>query len=159
MDLKVHYVTGQTGMGKSRDILDKHGDANFYRVTDYQHPFDSYQLQPVIVFEEYRSSLRLQDMLNYLDVYPVILPASYSPKVGCYTTVYVVSNWDFEMQYSELQKDPNQKSTYQAWVRRFNGEIKEYTEDGVITYDSMQNYLKRFEDFRPVSSDDEIPFL
>ena len=159
LDLKVHYVTGQTGLGKSRDILDIHGDANVYRVTDYQHPFDSYQLQPVIVFEEYRSSLRLQDMLNYLDIYPVILPARYSPKVGCYTTVYVVSNWDFEMQYSELQKDPNQKSTYQAWVRRFNGVVKEYTEDGVITYDSMQNYLRRFENFRPVPSDDEIPFL
>lgn len=159
LDLKVHYITGKTGMGKSRDILDAHGDANVYRVTDYQHPFDSYQLQPVIVFEEYRSSLRLQDMLNYLDIYPVILPARYSPKVGCYTTVYVVSNWDFEMQYSELQKDPNQKSTYQAWVRRFNGEVKEYTEDGVITYSSMQNYLKRHENFHPVSTDDEIPFL
>lgn len=159
LDLKVHYITGKTGMGKSRDILDAHGDANVYRVTDYQHPFDSYQLQPVIVFEEYRSSLRLQDMLNYLDIYPVILPARYSPKVGCYTTVYVVSNWDFESQYCELQKDLSQKSTYQAWVRRFNGEVKEYTENGIITYSSMQNYLKRFENFHPVSTDEEIPFL
>lgn len=64
LDLKVHYVTGQTGAGKSRDILDVYGDQNVYRVTDYQHPFDSYQCEPVIVFEEYRASLRLQDMLK-----------------------------------------------------------------------------------------------
>ena len=157
LDLKVHYITGKTGAGKSRDILDEHGDSNVYRVTDYQHPFDSYQLEPVIVFEEYRSSLRLQDMLNYLDVYPVTLPARYAPKVGAYTTVYVVSNWHFEQQYSELQKDPEQKSTYNAWVRRFNGEVKEYTDDGIITYSSMKEYLHRIDDFHSVS-DDEQPF-
>lgn len=159
LDLKVHYITGKTGMGKSKDILDIHGDANVYRVTDYQHPFDSYQLQPVMVFEEFRSSIRLQDMLNYLDIYPMDLPARYSQKVACYTTVYVVSNWMFEMQYSELQKDPEQKASYEAWIRRFNGEVKEYTENGVITYSSIQNYLKRLENFHPVSNDEDIPFL
>lgn len=158
LNLKVHYVTGKTGTGKSRDILDEHGDANVYRVTDYQHPFDSYQCQPVIVFEEFRSNIRLQDMLNYLDIYPVTLPARYSPKVGCYTTVYVVSNWDFEQQYSELQKDPEQKSTYEAWIRRFNGTVKFYDGNDIITYPTMNNYLKRYETFHPLPQDEELPF-
>ena len=39
-DLAVTYVSGVTGTGKTRDILDEYGDANVYRVTDYQHPFD-----------------------------------------------------------------------------------------------------------------------
>ena len=158
LDLMVHYVTGKTGKGKSRDILDEHGDENVYRITDYQHPFDSYQCESVIVFEEYRSSLRLQDMLNYLDVYPVILPARYSPKVGCYLTVYVVSNWDFELQYSELQKDPDQKSTYEAWIRRFNGHVKVYNDSGIMTYNTMQDYLRRSEGFRPVDDNTPLPF-
>ena len=55
LNLKVNYITGSTGMGKSRDILDEYGDENVYRVTEYQHPFDGYQLEPVIVFEEFRS--------------------------------------------------------------------------------------------------------
>lgn len=157
LDLKVHYITGKTGTGKSRDILDEHGDSNVYRVTDYQHPFDSYQLEPVIVFEEFRSSLRLQDMLNYLDIYPVNLPARYSPRVCCASTIYIVSNWDFEQQYSEIQKDPDQKSTYQAWIRRFNGYAKVYYDLGKYTkYDSIQSYLKRNEDFQPVT--DDVPF-
>lgn len=158
-DLKVHYITGKTGTGKSRNILDTHGDNNCYRVTNYKHPFDSYQCQDVLIFEEYRSQIPMSDMLNYLDVYPIDLPARYAPKVSCYTTVYVVSNWTFEMQYAELQKDPEQKDSYEAWIRRFNGEVKEYTENGVITYSSMQNYLKRLENFHPVSNDEEIPFL
>lgn len=171
LDLKVNYITGSTGLGKSRNILDEYGDENVYRVTDYQHPFDSYQCQPVLVFEEYRSSLKLQDMLNYLDIYPLVLPARYTPKVACYTTVFVVSNWTFEMQYSELQKDSEQKPSYEAWIRRFNGYVKEYTENGTITYATMQEYLKRNEKFRPATeptpfdqanqdsaNDDSMPF-
>lgn len=46
LNLRVHYITGETGMGKSRDILDEFGDENVYRITDYQHPFDGYQLEP-----------------------------------------------------------------------------------------------------------------
>lgn len=156
LDLKVHYVFGKTGTGKTRDILNKHTDASVYRITDMLHPFDTYASQPVIVFEEFRSSLRLQDMLNYLDIYPLTLPARYSQKQACYTTVYVVSNWSFEQQYAEVQKDPEQKSTYEAWVRRFNGTVKEYTASGIITYPTMQDYLNRFSNFRPVT--EETPF-
>ena len=156
LDLKVNYITGKTGLGKSRDILDEYGDENVYRVTDYQHPFDSYQCQSVLVFEEFRSSLRLSELLNYCDIYPVTLPARYSPKVCCATTIFVVSNWTFEMQYSEIQKDPEQKSSYEAWIRRFNGYVKEYTDNGIITYPTMQDYLSRNEKFRPV--DEPVPF-
>lgn len=156
LDLKVHYICGDTGLGKSRDILDTHGDENVYRVTDEKHPFDSYQNEPVIVFEEFRSSQKLSDMLNYLDVYPCILPARYSPKVACYHTVYVVSNWDFELQYAELQKNMEQKASYFAWVRRFNGFVKVYKKEGITTYDTMQDYLKRNETFH--KTDEPTPF-
>lgn len=155
-NLKVHYITGKTGTGKTRGVLDEYGDENVYRVTDYQHPFDSYQCQPVILFDEFRSSLKLSDMLNYLDIYPLTLPARYTPKVACYTLVYVVSNWAFEQQYSEVQKDAEQKNSYEAWVRRFNGVVKEYTDTGIITYPNMQDYLSRFEHFH--TPHEPVPF-
>ncbi len=44
-DLKVIYISGATGTGKTRGILDKHGDGNVYRVNDYEHPFDGYSCQ------------------------------------------------------------------------------------------------------------------
>jgi hypothetical protein len=96
-------------------------------------------------------------MLNYLDVYPVILPARYTPKVCCATKIFVVSNWDFEMQFSEIQKDPEQRSSYEAWVRRFNGYVKEYVnKETIITYPTMQDYLNRKKEFRPI--DEPTPF-
>lgn len=156
LDLKVHYIFGLTGTGKTRDILDKHGDENVYRVTDYTHPFDSYQLQPVLVFEEFRSSLRIQDMLNYLDIYPLELPARYHQKVACFTVVYVVSNWTFEQQYSGIQEDPEQIATYQAWVRRFNGFVKCYTDTSIEEYPSMASYLAQSDGFRPALG--PVPF-
>lgn len=156
LGLKVHYITGKTGTGKTRGILDEYGDENVYRVTDYQHPFDSYQCQPVILFDEFRSNLRLSDMLNYLDIYPVALPARYAPRVACYSVVYVVSNWSFEQQYPEMQKDPEQESSYEAWVRRFNGCVKEYTDEGITTYPTMQDYLSRFERFH--TPKEPVPF-
>ncbi len=158
LELKVIYVCGKTGAGKTRDILDEYGDDQVYRVIDYKHPFDSYQCEPVICFDEFRSSLKLQDMLNYLDVYPLTLPARYSNKVACYLTVFVVSNWDFEHQYSELQQDASQKTSYEAWKRRFNDIVKVYTSDGVTTYKSLSEYLERSTGFIPVSNSDSLPF-
>lgn len=159
LDLKVHYVCGKTGTGKSRDILDEFGDENVYRVTDYQHPFDSYQLQPKLVFEEFRSSLRMQDMLNYTDIYPVTLPARYSPKVACYDTIFVVSNWEFEQQYADIQREPERKTDYEAWIRRFNGFVKEYYDVGKYKlYNSMQEYLHRHEEFHSIPEGTKIPF-
>ena len=161
LNLKVHYISGKTGLGKSRDILDEFGDENVYRVTDYQHPFDSYQNENVLVFEEFRSLIRLSDMLNYLDIYPCVLPARYSPKVACYDTVFIVSNWEFESQYYELQQDPVQISTYEAFKRRINGYVKIYTENGIITYDSLDEYLQRDKGFYRISEEQEkdIPFI
>ena len=64
-DLEVIYISGATGTGKTRGILDEHGDSNVYRVSDYQHPFDSYSCENILAFDEFRSQLRLSDMLNY----------------------------------------------------------------------------------------------
>jgi Putative viral replication protein. len=159
LNLKVHYITGKTGTGKSRDILDEYGDRNVYRVTDYEHPFDSYIFEHVLVLEEYRSSLRLSDALNYLDIYPCILPARYSPKVACYDTVYVVSNWEFEQQYADIQREPERKTDYEAWIRRFNGFVKEYYDVGKYKqYNSMQEYLHRHEEFYSIPEGTKIPF-
>lgn len=163
LNLKVNYIYGDTGTGKSRFILDTHNDENCYRVTDYNHPFDMYMGQEVLVFEEFRSSLKLSDMLNYLDVYPLVLPARYSQKWAMYQTVYLISNWDFESQYSELQNISEQRSSYEAFKRRINGYVKVFNKSGVIdTYDTLEEYLKRNEKQKNIELDDyeqeELPF-
>jgi hypothetical protein len=123
----VYYVFGNSGVGKTSSIFEKHGYENVYRVTDYKHAFDNYQNQEVIVFEEFRNSLKIEDMLNYLDIYPITLPSRYSNKVACYTTVYICSNWALGQQYPEVQA--YYKETYNALLRRIT-KVREFFEVG-----------------------------
>ncbi len=83
-NLEVHYIWGETGAGKTRYVMEKY-DYDVFRITNYDHPFDDYKSQDVILFDEFRSSLKIDDMLKYLDGYPVLLPCRYSDKVACYT--------------------------------------------------------------------------
>ena len=116
--IDVTYLWGDTAAGKTRSVMEKHGYSQVYRVTDYAHPFDSYKGQGVIVFEEFRSSLPISDMLNYLDGYPVELPCRYANKVACYVTVVIISNIPLEQQYPNVQTD--NPETWAAFRRRIH---------------------------------------
>lgn len=158
LDLKVVYISGATGTGKTRGVLDEHGDSNVYRVSDYQHPFDGYACQTVIAFDEFRNSLKLSDMLNYCDIYPIQLPARYSNKFACYNTVYIISNWRLEEQYQETQKE--NKESWKAFLRRIH-EVRVYDEDGNIkVYHSVDEYLNRDTNFHEITKEEQetLPF-
>lgn len=121
--LQIAYIWGKTGVGKTRSIMEKYGYENVYRVTNYSHPFDTYRGQDVILFDEFRSSLPIADMLKYLDGYPVSLPCRYADKVACFTKVYVVSNITMDKQYPNIQWE--EPETWEAFLRRFKGNITE----------------------------------
>lgn len=143
LDLEVIYISGATGTGKTRGVLEKNGYANVYRVTDYQHPFDSYNGQPVIAFDEFRSSLKIKEMLLFCDIYPIELPSRYANKFACYNKVYIISNWALERQYSEVQIEDSE--SWYAFLRRIHKVIT-YSSSGRITqYDSVDSYLERDE--------------
>ena len=116
--LDVTYIWGDSGAGKTRSVMDSYGYSNVYRVTDYAHPFDSYKGQDVIVFEEFRSSLTVADMLNYLDGYPVELPCRYANKVACFTKAYIITNIPLEQQYPNVQLDSPE--SWVAFLRRIH---------------------------------------
>lgn len=155
LDLEVTYISGATGTGKTRGVLEKHGYSNVFRVTDYAHPFDSYNCQPVIAFEEFRSSMRISEMLLYCDVYPIELPARFSNKYACYSKVYLISNWRLEKQYKEAQRED--RESWDAFLRRIHKVII-YSKDGSVKeYDSVDAYLNRGE-FTEIDDDIKVPF-
>lgn len=138
--LDVTYIFGTTGTGKTRGVMEKYGYSSVYRVTDYAHPFDEYMGQDVVVFEEFRSSLKCSDMLNYLDGYPISLPSRYANRQALWTKVYLISNVPLEEQYPSVQDE--QKETWAAFLRRIHS-VVEYTKDTTITYDSVEDYFNR----------------
>lgn len=123
--------------------MDKYGYENVYRVTDYDHPFDSYHGQDVIVFEEFRSSLKIDDMLKYLDGYPLEFPARYMNKQACFTKVYLISNIDLKAQYPNVQKQETR--TWEAFIRRIHTvQIFDGTEIHIMETPAYMAYDKGF---------------
>lgn len=153
-DIDVTYIYGGTGLGKSSSIFRDHGYKDVYRVTDYKHPFDGYQLQEIIVFEEFHGQLPIGQMLNYLDIYPLELPARYSNKVACYTKAYIVSNLRLNEQYEETQL--YKKEIWNAFLRRIKT-VREFVALGEYNDYPMDEYKEKLE--FEVVKDKDNPFI
>lgn len=123
-NVQVYYIYGETGTGKTRFVMDSFGYANVYKVTNYEHPFDRYNGEPVLLLDEFRSSLPFGDMLQYLDIYPCRLPARYADKIACYDKVFIVSNIPLSKQYPNIQVEDSE--SWNALVRRIN-KITQFT--------------------------------
>lgn len=141
LDLQVIYISGHTGTGKTRGVLEENGFENVYRVVDYLHPFDGYKCEPVICFDEFYSSLNLRQMLLYCDIYPIELPSRYANKYACYNKVYIISNWPLERQFDSQQVFDAE--TWKAFLRRIKKVIT-YDEKGNKTeYSSVDEYFSK----------------
>lgn len=137
--MEVTYIFGKTGTGKTRSVMDRFGYMDCYRVTDYKHPFDTYDGQDVIIFEEFRGGLKHGDMLNFLDGYPLLLPCRYFNRQACYTKVFLITNVPPDEQYSNVDKESRL-----AFYRRIN-KVQSYFGSGkMFEYSGVQDYLDRF---------------
>lgn len=139
-DLEVTYIFGKTGSGKTRSVMEKYGYENCYRVTDYKHPFDTYDGQDVLIFEEFRSGVKHGDMLNYLDGYPLLLPCRYFNRQACYTKVYILTNIPPDEQYTGIDKE-----TRRAFWRRIKKVIQYHGNGKISSFDSVDDYLHRYD--------------
>jgi hypothetical protein len=137
-ELETVYIQGVTGVGKTRSVMDGHGYSNVYAVNNYKHPFDGYAGERVMLFDEFNSGIRIQDMNNYLDGYPISLPARYSNKQACYEKIFVVSNLDLREQYKNEQQ--NFPEVWAAFIRRIHKVIK-FMPDGSRREYKTQDYL------------------
>lgn len=137
--LEVTYIWGPTGTGKTRGIMEKYSYSGVYRVTDYTHPFDSYQGEDVLLLDEYSSNFKIRDLLNYLDGYPLTLPARYSNRVACFTKVYIISNLCLSKQYPDEQY--NSPPTFAALLRRIQ-KVVQYTGPGQYVEYETAKYME-----------------
>ncbi len=129
-EVTVYYIFGPAGIGKTRYIFDLFPAKDICRITEYERgrvQFDSYHGQPVLVFEEFTDSVGLTSLLNWIDRYPVYLPARYSDRIACFNTVFFTSNLPLSMQYEDIQR--NKPEIWRAFLRRIN-HIIEFLPDG-----------------------------
>ena len=135
--LEINYFFGDSGTGKTFTALHSHDRENIYRVTDYKYPFDNYQGQEVIIFDEFRDSFNITSMLTYLDHYAyTILPARYNNKYALYKYVYIISNVSPFEQYSQYDE-----RSQKAFLRRITN-IIEFTENDLIYWSKAGKILE-----------------
>lgn len=136
--LEVTYIWGKTGTGKTRGVMEKYSYSGVYRVTDYAHPFDSYAGEDILLLDEYSSSLKICDLLNYLDGYPLTLPCRYVNRTACYTKAYIISNLCLSKQYTDIQI--NSPATFAALLRRIH-KVVHYTGPGKFQEYETAEYM------------------
>jgi hypothetical protein len=122
--------------------MEKYGYSNVYAVNNYKHPFDLYQGESVMLFDEFNSGFRIQDMNNYLDGYPIALPARYNNKQACYDKVYIISNLDLWEQYHHVKI--YQRSVWDAFIRRIHKVIVIFPDGKRVEYEA-QKYIYNIE--------------
>ncbi|MCL2255273.1 MAG: replication protein [Firmicutes bacterium] len=117
--LTTTYIWSKTGVGKTRHVMEKYGYENVYVVTNYDRSmWDTYKGQKIVLFDEFRSHLKISDILKQLDGYPLDLPARYNNKTACYDTVYIASNIPLNSQYPLIQQE--EPETFEAFKRRIH---------------------------------------
>ncbi len=151
--INVSYLYGSTGTGKTKSIFEKYLSQDICRITTYSRDkvlFDAYHGQPVLVFEEFKGQIPINDMLNYLDIYPLNLPARYNDRIACYTDVYLTSNLPLENMYADAQRGyPN---IWNAFIRRIRDVVEFVGTDITINHNKEDYYVS-------VQYENENPFI
>lgn len=154
-DLETVYIWGITGVGKTRYVMESFGYGCVYAVNDYNHPFDGYAGESVILFDEFASSFRIQDMNNYLDGYPLSLPARYANKQACYDRVFIISNLDLRDQYTFTRI--NQPEVWAAFIRRIHKVIRFFPDGSRREYETRE-YLASAGTWKELPDEAVAPF-
>lgn len=137
-NLTVTYIFGKTGVGKTRYVMEKYGYDGVFRVTDYKHPYDQYNNEKSILYDEFCDSFKIREMLTYLEGYPIELPARYCNKWANFEDVYIVSNQPLSEQYKNEQYDCPE--VWHALLRRITN-VYEFLPDGKkLTYTITDDY-------------------
>ena len=155
-EMKVFYIYGSAGCGKTSYVFIKHGYDDVYRTTNYEFGWiDDYNGEKVLFLDEFRSSFKISEILDYLDGQPIRIRGRHYNRVACYDTVYIVSNIPFTEQYKNIQE--SEPKTWAAFMRRitavYNFDISKETPVNKHTGE-----LKKPPTLIAIDDDGDIPF-
>lgn len=104
--LKVIWLYGDTGQGKTRGVFDRHPDVYRLPLGDQQQLwFDGYDGENVIVFDEFYGQVKFNFMLQLLDGYPLRLPVKGDHVYANWTIAYITSQHPPEEVYNNIAPD------------------------------------------------------
>lgn len=120
--LDVKWLGGRTRTGKTSGVLEHYKNLDMemdvFRVTNYRWPFDKYEGQKVVIFDEFIGQISVDVLNNLLDRYQCILDCRGNDKFALWTEVWFISNLTFEQVFHDLKSD--KPLLYDALKARFN---------------------------------------
>lgn len=88
-----HLLYGPPRTGKTWGLThERYTYGDFYSVTDWSHPWDSYSQQPVLILDEFEGQPDFHLLCQILEGYPLELSARYSNRWAAWSEVWIVSN-------------------------------------------------------------------
>ncbi len=155
--MQVFYIYGSAGCGKTSYVFGKYGYDDVYRTTNYEFGWiDDYNGEKVLFLDEFRSSFKISEILDYLDGQPIRIHGRHFNRVACYDTVYIVSNIPLTEQYTKIQQ--SEPATWAALLRRitavYNFDISKETPVNKHTGKLQQKAITLI----PIDDDSESPF-
>lgn len=107
---EIHIYWGITGAGKTRKIIDAH-DLKDIWIWNGNHKFyQGYDMQPIVVFDDFYGEISLPYMLKLCDRYPMIVnikngEANWQPKKIYFTSNVDPRSWEGWIEKPQAVKD------------------------------------------------------
>lgn len=121
-NVTTHLLYGPPRTGKTWSLThERYTYSDFYRVTNWKHPWDSYQSQPVLILDEFEGQPDFHDLCQILEGYPYELEARYSNRWAAWSEVWIVSNATLE----ELVDLYRQQGVSESMLPSLPGRISE----------------------------------
>lgn len=156
-NMQVYYIYDPAGCGKTSYVFSKHGYDNVYRTTNYEFGWiDDYNGEKVLFLDEFRSSFKISEILDYLDGQPIRIRGRQFNRIACYEVVYIVSNIPLTEQYKNIQQ--TEPKSWAAFLRRitavYNFDMSKETPVNKHTGELKEKAITLI----PLDDDNDSPF-
>lgn len=177
-DVKVIWHTGESGSGKSYTyvkLCEEYGEDSIYFMTDYSTGgLDLYCGEPILFMDEFKGSLKFQELLNYTEGYKIQIHCRYANARALWDTVHITSIFPPDEVYAFMvDMDKRERDKLSQLLRRIHTIIYHYRDaDGsykqveipgnqYVDYEQLKSLRYKIGNgFIPVEESDktEIPF-
>lgn len=120
--IKIHVLWGETGLGKTRAVLEKEGPENVYIPTYSDSAgkfwFDGYDGEKVLLINEFYGQARTAIMQQLLDNYRMRIEVKCDTTISAWDKIYITSNSHPRNWYNDWENIPPKVEN--SFIRRIN---------------------------------------